>query len=121
MNTGDDTYLLDQGWEQQRARLAGMSAQFDRVTIRHLAAVGVSSGWHCLEVGAGTGTIAAWLAAAVGPAGRVQVTDIDTRFLDEVSGAPVEVVRHDVPRPTYGRAGSQPNSWLRPHRDWRPG
>jgi SAM-dependent methyltransferase len=96
MNTGDDTYLLDQAWEQERARLAGMAAQFDRVTIRHLGAVGVSSGWHCLEIGAGTGTIAAWLAAAVGPAGRVLVTDIDTRFLDEVSGPPVEVVRHDV-------------------------
>jgi SAM-dependent methyltransferase len=96
MNTGDDTYLLDQGWEQERARLAGMSAQFDQVTIRHLGAVGVSSGWHCLEIGAGTGSIAGWLAATVGPAGRVLVTDIDTRFLDQVSGPPVEVVRHDV-------------------------
>jgi SAM-dependent methyltransferase len=96
MNTGDDTYLFDQGWQQERARLAGMSAQFDQVTIRRLGAVGVSSGWHCLEIGAGTGSIAGWLAVTVGPTGRVLVTDIDTRFLEEVSGPPVEVVRHDV-------------------------
>ncbi len=96
MNTGDDTYLLKQGWEQERARLAGLSAQFDQITVRHLGAVGVGSGWHCLEIGAGAGSIAGWLAATVGAAGRVMVTDIDTRFLDDVAVPHVEVVRHDV-------------------------
>lgn len=95
MATGD-TYIFDQQWEQERARLASLSAAFDAATIRQLTAAGVTNGWHCLEVGAGAGTIARWLAAAVGPTGRVVATDIDTRFLDELGGPPLEVVRHDV-------------------------
>jgi 2-polyprenyl-3-methyl-5-hydroxy-6-metoxy-1,4-benzoquinol methylase len=82
--------------ELARARLAGLSAQFDPVTIRHLAAVGVAAGWHCLEVGAGTGSIARWLAATAGSTGRVVATDIDTQFLDDLPRPPVEVVRHDI-------------------------
>jgi SAM-dependent methyltransferase len=44
----------------------------------------------------GAGSIARWLSAAVGATGRVVVTDIDTRFLDELSGPDVTVVRHDI-------------------------
>jgi SAM-dependent methyltransferase len=95
MSEQEPRYIFDQAWEQERARLAGLSAQFDPVTIRHLTAVGVRPGWNCLEVGAGAGSIARWLAAAVGPTGRVVVTDLDIRFLDGL-GDNVEVVLHDV-------------------------
>ena len=95
-STPGDSYIFDQQWEKERARLAGLSATFDATTIRQLAATGVSSGWHCLEVGAGTGTIARWLATAVGPTGRVVATDRDTGFLRDLDGPPVEVVQHDV-------------------------
>ena len=91
-----DSYIYNQGWEQEHARLAGLAAQFDQITVRHLAATGVGSGWQCLEIGGGGGSIARWLAAAVGATGRVVVTDIDIRFLEELSGLNVEVVRHDV-------------------------
>jgi SAM-dependent methyltransferase len=47
----------------------------------------------CLEVGAGTGTVASWLAGA---GARVTATDLDTQFLDGLDG--VEVLRHDVTR-----------------------
>src|SRR5438045_4173301 len=93
--SGNDTYIYSQQWEQERARLAGLSAQFDTTTIRHLAATGVTDGWRCLEVGAGAGSVARWLAAAVGPTGRVLATDLDIRFLGDL-GPPIEVVRHDV-------------------------
>jgi SAM-dependent methyltransferase len=79
-----------------RARLSGLSAQFDPVAIRHLATVGVTAGWHCLEIGAGTGSIARWLAATAGSTGRVVATDIDTQFLGDLPHPPVEVVRHDI-------------------------
>jgi SAM-dependent methyltransferase len=92
----NDTYLFSQAWEQERARLVGLAAQFDRVTVRHLTDLGVGAGWRCLEVGAGEGSIARWLSAAVGPTGRVVATDIDTRFLDHLSGTRVEVARLDV-------------------------
>jgi hypothetical protein len=44
---------------------------------RYLAALGIQKGWHCLEVGAGHGVVARWLAEQVGPTGRVVATDIN--------------------------------------------
>lgn len=65
----------------ERARLALLEQRFDPGTTRRLGNLGVSSGWRCLEVGAGNGSIARWLAERVGPAGSVVAADIDTRFL----------------------------------------
>jgi 2-polyprenyl-3-methyl-5-hydroxy-6-metoxy-1,4-benzoquinol methylase len=96
MGTSSESYLFNQVPAYERARLAGMSAQFDPATTRHLAAVGVAAGWHCLEIGAGTGSIARWLSATVGSTGRVVATDIDTQFLDDLPRPPVEVVQHDI-------------------------
>lgn len=69
---------------------------FDPPTIERLDRVGVSAGWQALEVGAGRGSIAAWLADRVGPEGRVVATDLDTALLDGRGHAGVEVLRHDV-------------------------
>jgi SAM-dependent methyltransferase len=96
VSTTGESYLFNQDREQERARLAGLSAQFDPVTVRHLATVGVAAGWHCLEIGAGAGSIARWLAATAGSTGRVVATDLDTQFLDDLPHPPVEVVRHDI-------------------------
>jgi SAM-dependent methyltransferase len=96
MTAKSENYLFDRVPEHERARLAGLSAQFDPATIRHLAMIGVAAGWHCLEIGAGTGSIARWLAATAGSTGRVVATDIDTQFLDDLPSPPVEVVRHDI-------------------------
>jgi hypothetical protein len=74
MSTTGSSYLFNQGREQERVRLAGLSAQFDPVTVRHLATVGIAAGWRCLEVGPGTGGVAQWLAATVGGTGRVVAT-----------------------------------------------
>lgn len=54
-----------------------LSAAHDPVTTRRLAATGVRDGWHCLEVGAGNGSIARWLAERVAPTGSVVATDIE--------------------------------------------
>lgn len=78
--------------ESERLRL--LETCRDPGTTRRLAALGVGPGWRCLEVGAGHGSIARWLAGRVGPAGSVVAADIDPRFLDDVPG--VEVRRIDV-------------------------
>jgi SAM-dependent methyltransferase len=96
MTTSGDTYIYDQRWAQERDRLASLSATYDPTTVRHLRDAGVTAGWHCWEVGAGTGSIARRLAQTVGPTGRVVASDLDTRFLDGLGDLPVEVVRHDV-------------------------
>ena len=62
-------------------RFAALSALFDASSQRHLADRGVASGWHCLEVGGGGGSIAEVAQRAGRPAGRVVVTDVDIRFL----------------------------------------
>ena len=89
-------YFFDKAEYVEQARLGGIAAMFDPISVRNLTAVGVAPGWRCLEVGAGTGTIARWLAGAVEPGGRVTATDLDVRFLDGLPG--VEVVQHDVTR-----------------------
>ncbi len=93
-----NTYLLDNAWQQQRQRLAGLEAWFDPGTIRHLEALGVAAGWRCLEVGAGGGSIAQWLWRRAGPGGYVLATDLDTRFLDPLAQPNLEVRRHDLLR-----------------------
>jgi len=79
-------------------RFAALGELFDPGTIRHLEARGVRRGWHCLEVGGGGGSIAAWLSERVGPAGRVVVTDTNTRSLERLKQANVEVFQHNVIR-----------------------
>jgi SAM-dependent methyltransferase len=65
----------------EAGRLALLEQRFDAGTIRRLGDLGVRSGWRCLEVGAGHGSIARWLSDKVGPAGSVVAADIGTRFL----------------------------------------
>jgi SAM-dependent methyltransferase len=76
-------------------RLALLEQRFDAGTIRRLADLGVTSGWRCLEVGAGHGSIARWLAEKVGSAGSVVAADIDTRFLTGLPGN-VDVRQLDI-------------------------
>jgi SAM-dependent methyltransferase len=79
-------------------RFAALSAIFDTGTRRHLLDRGLAPGWHCLEVGGGGGSIANWLSERVGDAGRILVTDVDTRFLDTLKSPNLEVRRHDITR-----------------------
>lgn len=56
----------------------------------------VEPGWRCLEVGAGRGSLARWMAEAVGPAGEVVATDMDTRYLERLAVPNLRVLRHDL-------------------------
>lgn len=91
-------YVFDNAWAHAASRLDALADVFDPETIRHLDAVGVGEGWHCLEVGGGRGSIASWLGQRVGPRGRVLATDIDPRHLGELGLSNVEVRRHDIVR-----------------------
>jgi len=96
MSDAPTPYLLTNAGLQAPARFAALSAMFDAGTVRHLASRGVNRGWHCLEVGGGGGSIAAWLADRVGPSGRVLVTDIDPRHLAALNLPNVDVRRHNI-------------------------
>jgi SAM-dependent methyltransferase len=56
----------------------------------------VQTGWRCLEVGAGRGSMAVWLAEQVGPSGHVVATDIDVGYLEQLDLPNLEVVQHDI-------------------------
>jgi SAM-dependent methyltransferase len=56
----------------------------------------VQPGWRCLEVGAGRGSMAVWLAEQVGPAGHVVASDIDTRYLRQLDLPNLEVLEHSI-------------------------
>lgn len=92
MTTG---YALDPAWHAERERLDGLTNLYDPGTLALCERLGLAAGHHCLDVGAGTGSLALALAERVGPAGSVTALDIDTRFLDPHDDALV-VVRADV-------------------------
>ncbi len=56
----------------------------------------VQPGWRCLDVGAGRGSIAIWLAERVGKNGHVVATDIDITYLKGLSPPNLEVRRHNI-------------------------
>ena len=90
------TYVFDNAWESERARLTGLESGLDAGTIRHLETLGVGAGWRCWEIGGGGGSIAAWLCERVGDDGHVLATDLETTFLDRLPHANLAVRRHDI-------------------------
>lgn len=67
--------------DTESERLEALAAAFDPFSRHHLGALGIQPGWHCLDLGSGSGTMARWLAEQVGPAGTVTAIDRDTRFV----------------------------------------
>ena len=90
----DRRYVFDNDSTHSDEQHRCLAAAYDPITTERLAATGVGSGWHCLEVGAGGGSVAHWLAASVAPGGTVLATDINPRHIRPAPGLSVE--RHDV-------------------------
>jgi 2-polyprenyl-3-methyl-5-hydroxy-6-metoxy-1,4-benzoquinol methylase len=78
-------YIADRSWAGEGRRLSALESALDPNTIRHLLRIGVKEGWRCLEIGAGEGSIAAWMAATVGREGMVVATDSNARPLAELA------------------------------------
>lgn len=94
----ETTGYFASGWDfaEEHARLRFIEEIHDAATTRHLSNMGLTDGWRCLELGAGAGSIARWLAERVGPAGQVVAADIDTRFLQDLDLSNIEVRRLDI-------------------------
>jgi len=83
-------YIFDDAADRRELeRLRALEAIFDPKTKGRLSCTGELRGRRCLEVGAGAGSVAAWLAERVG-AGRVVALDSNARFLNDLPG--VEVI-----------------------------
>jgi SAM-dependent methyltransferase len=79
-------YGFDPSWSDERRRLELIERCYDPATTSKLAQLGVRTGWRCLDVGAGGGSIARWLRDRVGPEGKVVAVDLDARFFDNEPG-----------------------------------
>jgi ubiquinone/menaquinone biosynthesis C-methylase UbiE len=82
--------------QDELSRLRLLEDECNPHTQRHLDRIGVSPGWRCLEVGAGAGAMARWLAARVGPTGHVVAADVDPRYLGDLCLPNVEVRQCDI-------------------------
>jgi SAM-dependent methyltransferase len=89
-------------------RLENLSLTFDAITCRQLSDRGLPSGGRCLDVGAGTGSVAAWLAAQPElTTGDVYALDRDVRLLAKrvAQHTNLHVIEHDISTPL-------PDDWL---------
>jgi hypothetical protein len=84
-------YLLTNSEPETADRFDGLDQAFDAVSIGHLQRLGVGTGARCLEIGAGSGSIARWLAGQVGPAGQVVATDLDARWFRHDGSPQLEI------------------------------
>jgi SAM-dependent methyltransferase len=91
-------YALDSAWHAERERLDSLTRLYDTGTLEVVDRLGVAAGWRCLDVGAGTGSLAQVLAERVGPTGQVTALDVDTRFLEPLSSEHLRVEQADVTR-----------------------
>ncbi|WP_033439835.1 class I SAM-dependent methyltransferase [Saccharothrix sp. NRRL B-16314] len=83
------TYVFDRAHVAEQHRC--LAAAYDPVTFGGLVRTGVGLGWRCLDVGAGGGSVAHWLA---GRGATVLATDVQP---EHVPPAPLlTVLRHDV-------------------------
>jgi SAM-dependent methyltransferase len=89
-------YAFDNDDPVAAERLDLLSVILDGFTVSRLSSLGDLTGRRCLELGAGNGSIAGWLADQAGPSGHVLATDINTRHIPADRG--YRVVRHDLTR-----------------------
>jgi SAM-dependent methyltransferase len=89
-------YRLDAKGRQDAEddRLGLLERIFDPLSRRRRALV--QPGWRCLEVGAGRGSMAVWLAEQVGESGQVVATDIDVSYLSRLDLPNLEVRQHNI-------------------------
>jgi SAM-dependent methyltransferase len=94
---GTSGYLhANAAFDDELGRLRLLEARYDARTFARLSMFGPLAGTRCLEVGAGAGSVARWLAAQVGSSGQVVATDTNPRFLAGAHRTGVEVRRHDI-------------------------
>lgn len=95
-------YVIDQAWHAERDRLGALEDALDPTTTLHLAQLGIEPGQRCLEIGAGAGSVALWMADRVGADGGVVAVDLDPRFLLDHGRPNLEVRAMDLRTESLG-------------------
>ncbi|MEV7981076.1 class I SAM-dependent methyltransferase [Streptomyces sp. NPDC086519] len=91
---GEAVFRPGQAGEGERIDAGALA--YDDITMARLRALGAGPGWHCLDVGAGTGTVSRRLLDEAGVE-SVLAVDRDVRFLGERPG--LDVLKADITAP----------------------
>ncbi|WP_432040346.1 class I SAM-dependent methyltransferase [Streptomyces cucumeris] len=102
MNTNPPSISAQMGEDAagERRRLESIQRNVDAFTTGLIEDLRIEASWNCLELGAGAGSIAYWLAERC-PDGRVVAADIDTRYLDAGRAANLDVQEADICQEDY--------------------
>ncbi|MEV1319404.1 class I SAM-dependent methyltransferase [Micromonospora arborensis] len=74
-------YTFDNATRDAARQVKLLAEILDGHSTDVLARSGVETGWKCLDLGTGAGSVARWLADQVSPAGRVVAIDADPRHV----------------------------------------
>lgn len=81
----------DNEWQ----RLALLAEDYNFLWCRNLESLGVGPGWRCLDVGAGRGVLARWM-ADVARVDEAVAVDKDTTYLRQITSDALTIVEADV-------------------------
>jgi SAM-dependent methyltransferase len=94
------SYALDNASSHGAAHLGGLSGLLDGFTQDRIAESSRLAGARCLEIGAGNGSVALWLADRVGPGGSVTAVDLDVSHIpahERLTVARLDLLREPPP------------------------
>ncbi|BFP50278.1 methyltransferase domain-containing protein [Streptomyces sp. CMC78] len=95
---GEAYFRPDRAGEAERIDFGALA--YDDLTMARLLALGAGPGWHCLDIGAGTGTVSHRLLGEAG-VGSVLAVDRDVRFLNARPAPGLEVLQADITAPGF--------------------
>ncbi|MFG2869762.1 class I SAM-dependent methyltransferase [Streptomyces sp. NPDC048338] len=95
---GEAVFRPEQAGEGERIDFGALA--YDDITVARLLALGAGPGWHCLDLGAGTGTVSRRLLADAEVA-SVLAVDRDVRFLAERPVPGLDVLEADLTAPDF--------------------
>ncbi|TXS34441.1 class I SAM-dependent methyltransferase [Streptomyces sp. ms191] len=95
---GEAVFRPEQAGEGERIDFGALA--YDDITLARLLALGAGPGWHCLDLGAGTGTVSRRLLAEAEVA-SVLAVDRDVRFLAARPVPGLDVLEADVTAPDF--------------------
>ena len=84
-----DKYVLPTG-KDDAARLDIIHAVYGAVSVKGLEAASIGAAARAADIGCGTGTVSRWMAARMGPAGRVDAIDIAPEQIEVARTTPAE-------------------------------
>ncbi|MFI9366196.1 class I SAM-dependent methyltransferase [Kitasatospora sp. NPDC053057] len=92
-------YLFDNTGAETGGRFHALESCYDSFSRRQLELTGLASGWKCLEVGAGSGSLGDWLGEQVGGSGDVTITDLEPSWaIPRQRPDHVRLLQHDIAR-----------------------